>query len=101
VLAGDGATGQRGGCRVSLFLRALQPLERLGLKAIEVPTHPREGVDLSRVFRILETQQPKACWLMTNFQNPSGCSLPREKKRALVDRSYDLSNFHAVWVGFW
>ena len=29
------------------FYGALQALERLGLRAIEVPTHPREGVDLT------------------------------------------------------
>lgn len=67
------------------FYGALQSLERLQLKAIEVPTHPREGVDLSRLAHILENQRPKACWLMTNFQNPLGCSLSREKKHALVD----------------
>ena len=65
------------------FYAALQSLERLELKAIEVPTHPREGVDLSRLAHVLETQRPKACWLMTNFQNPLGCSLSREKKHAL------------------
>jgi DNA-binding transcriptional MocR family regulator len=67
------------------FYAALQTIERLGLRAIEVPTHPREGVDLLALAHVLETQQPKACWLMTNFQNPLGCSLPREKKRELVD----------------
>jgi DNA-binding transcriptional MocR family regulator len=67
------------------FYAALQALERLGVKAIEVPTQPRDGVELSTLSHILETQRPKACWLMTNFQNPLGCSLPREKKRALVE----------------
>jgi DNA-binding transcriptional MocR family regulator len=67
------------------FYGALQALERLELKAIEVPTQPREGVELSTLSHILETQRPKACWLMTNFQNPLGCTLPREKKRALVE----------------
>jgi DNA-binding transcriptional MocR family regulator len=67
------------------FYYALQALERLRMKAIEVSTHPREGVDLFGLARILETQHPKACWLMTSFQNPLGCSLPREKKQALVD----------------
>jgi DNA-binding transcriptional MocR family regulator len=67
------------------FYAALQAIERLGLKAIEVPTHPGEGVDLSVLSRIVEVQRPKACWLMTNFQNPLGCSLPLEKKHALVE----------------
>jgi len=67
------------------FYAALLAIERLGLKALEVPTHPHDGMDLSVLARILETQRPKACWLMTNFQNPLGCSLPQEKKRELVD----------------
>jgi DNA-binding transcriptional MocR family regulator len=67
------------------FYAALLSLERLQLKAIEVPTHPRDGVDLDILAHVLATQKPKACWLMTNFQNPLGCSLSREKKSALVE----------------
>ncbi|MFJ7567160.1 PLP-dependent aminotransferase family protein [Herminiimonas sp. NPDC097707] len=66
------------------FYAALQSLERNGLQAIEVPTHPREGMDLAALARVLERHQPKACWLMTNFQNPLGSLMPDEKKRDLV-----------------
>jgi DNA-binding transcriptional MocR family regulator len=74
------------------FYAALQALERIGLKAIEVPTHPREGIDLQALAIALERHQPKACWLMTNFQNPLGSLMPDEKKRALVE----LLTFHDV-----
>lgn len=67
------------------FYAALQALERIGLKAIEVPTHPREGVDLEAMALALERHKPKACWLMTNFQNPLGSSMSDEKKQALVE----------------
>jgi DNA-binding transcriptional MocR family regulator len=67
------------------FYAALQALERIGLKAIEVPTHPREGIDLEALAIALERHQPKACWLMTNFQNPLGSLMPDENKRALVE----------------
>lgn len=67
------------------FYAALQALERLELKAIEMPTHPSDGVELGRLDEVLQTHRPKACWLMTTFQNPLGYSMPREKKRALVD----------------
>jgi DNA-binding transcriptional MocR family regulator len=67
------------------FYGALQALERIGVKAIEVPTHPREGVDLAALALALEQHSPKACWLMTNFQNPLGSLMPDEKKRALVE----------------
>lgn len=66
------------------FYGALQSLEKMGLHAIEVPVHPREGLDLQALAVALERYHPKACWLMTNFQNPLGCLMPDEKKRALV-----------------
>lgn len=67
------------------FYAALQALERIGLKAIEVPTHPREGIDLDALTSVLQRHRPKACWLMTNFQNPLGSTMPDEKKQALVE----------------
>ncbi len=66
------------------FYGALQALERAGLQAIEVPTHPRDGMDLCALAAALERHRPKACWLMTNFQNPLGSLMPDEKKRELV-----------------
>ena len=67
------------------FYAALQALERVGLRAIEVPTHPREGIDLAAMARALERHRPRACWLMTNFQNPLGSLMPDAKKQALVE----------------
>lgn len=67
------------------FYAALQALERLGLRAIEVPTHCREGIDLGRLAQVLELYRPKACWLMTTFQNPLGSLMPATKKRDLVE----------------
>ncbi|KRC04557.1 GntR family transcriptional regulator [Hydrogenophaga sp. Root209] len=67
------------------FYAALQSLERMGLEVVEVPTHPREGIDLLALEHALERHRPKACWLMTNFQNPLGSLMPDYKKRALVD----------------
>ena len=67
------------------FYAALQALERVGLKAIEVPTHPRDGIDLKALAQALARHQPKACWLMTNFQNPLGSLMPEANKQALVE----------------
>lgn len=66
------------------FYVALQALQRLGLRAIEVPTHVREGIDLGRLSEVIELYRPKACWLMTTFQNPLGTLMPEMKKRDLV-----------------
>lgn len=66
------------------FYAALQAIERMGLKAIEVPSHPEHGIDLAALERAIQQHQPKACWLMTNFQNPTGSLMPTAKKQALV-----------------
>ena len=67
------------------FYMALQAMQRLGLRAIEVPTHVREGIDLGRLSQVIELYHPKACWLTTSFQNPLGSLMPEEKKRDLVE----------------
>jgi DNA-binding transcriptional MocR family regulator len=67
------------------FYVALQALQRLGLRAIEVPTHCREGIDLGRLAQVIDLYHPSACWLMTTFQNPLGSLMPEVKKRDLVD----------------
>jgi DNA-binding transcriptional MocR family regulator len=66
------------------FYAALQTLERMGLQAIEVPTHPGEGIDLAALEHAIARHGPKACWLMTTFQNPLGSLMPEAKKQALV-----------------
>lgn len=66
------------------FYAALQALERLNLRAVEVATHPRHGVDLESLAGVLQRHPVKACWFMPNFQNPLGSLMPEDKKRALV-----------------
>lgn len=67
------------------FYACLQALERLGLKAIEVATDPRDGIDLAALETAFARHRPTACWVMTNFQNPLGSAMDDDKKRALVD----------------
>ncbi|MET0808924.1 MAG: PLP-dependent aminotransferase family protein, partial [Pseudoxanthomonas sp.] len=66
------------------FYATLQALERNGLRAIEVQTHPRDGIDLDALETAISRHAPRACWLMPTFHNPLGCSMPEERKRALV-----------------
>ncbi len=67
------------------FYAALQSIERIGLRAVEVPSHPRDGVNLEAMEEAIVKHQPKACWIMTNFQNPLGSLMPDDKKKALVE----------------
>lgn len=66
------------------FYAALQAIERMGLRAIEVPSHPAQGIDLVALERAIQQHQPKACWVMTNFQNPTGSLMSSAQKQALV-----------------
>jgi DNA-binding transcriptional MocR family regulator len=67
------------------FYAALQALERRGLRAVEVETHPSLGVDLESLQRVLDAHDVKACWFMPTFQNPMGCTMPDDAKAALVE----------------
>jgi len=66
------------------FYGALQALERLRLKALSIATTPEQGIDLAALEQALNEYPVKACWLMTNSQNPLGFTLSPEKKAQLV-----------------
>ncbi|MEO8755067.1 MAG: PLP-dependent aminotransferase family protein, partial [Casimicrobiaceae bacterium] len=66
------------------FYAALQALERLGLKAIELPCERDTGLDLAALARTLRRQKVAACWCMPSFQNPLGCTMPAGNRRELV-----------------
>jgi DNA-binding transcriptional MocR family regulator len=51
---------------------------------VEVATDPREGIDLVALEQAITRHRPRACWVMSNFQNPLGSSLSEAKKKALV-----------------
>lgn len=64
------------------FYGALQALERLKLKALSIATDVREGIDLNALEQALKEYPVKACWIMTNSQNPLGFTLSAEKSAA-------------------
>src|SRR5581483_6947863 len=43
------------------FYGCLQAVEALGLKAIEIPTHPANGVDLGYLAGVLDKHSVRAC----------------------------------------
>jgi DNA-binding transcriptional MocR family regulator len=56
----------------------------LHLKAVEVATDPKEGVDLAALGELLARQTVAACWFMPSFQNPLGALMPVARRQALV-----------------
>lgn len=67
------------------FYGCLQAVEALGLKAIEIPTHPTHGVDIAYLARILDKHTVRACWFMTSFQNPLGALMPDDARKQLIE----------------
>jgi len=67
------------------FYAALQALERHSLRAVEIATHPRTGIDVAALAAVMERHPVKACWLMPNFQNPLGSLMPDDAKQALAE----------------
>lgn len=66
------------------FYGALQALERLRLKALSVATDVKEGIDLQALELALQDYPVKACWLMTNSQNPLGFTLTPQKAQLVA-----------------
>ncbi len=66
------------------FHASLQMIERRGLKVIEIPTHPREGVSVEALADALRRHPVKACLLMLNFQHPLGSLVPEARRRELL-----------------
>jgi DNA-binding transcriptional MocR family regulator len=66
------------------YFGVLQCIESAGLKAVEIPTHPRDGVSLDALAYALDAQPIAACLFVPNFNNPLGSCMPDAHKERLV-----------------
>jgi len=66
------------------FYGLLQAIDALGLKALEIPTHPRDGISLDALQLALDQWPVKACIVVPNYSNPLGYLMPDERKQKLV-----------------
>jgi DNA-binding transcriptional MocR family regulator len=60
-------------------------IEILNLRALELPTDSVTGIDLTALAQALKSRRVAACLLSSSFNNPLGCTMPDEKKRAVLD----------------
>jgi DNA-binding transcriptional MocR family regulator len=67
------------------YFGIVQLIESLGLKAIEIPTHPRTGMDLDALDRTLAARRIAACLAIPNFNNPLGSLMPESHQQRLVE----------------
>lgn len=74
------------------YFGTLRLLNSLGLRVLELPTHPETGVDPDDVRKAIEKHHIKACLFVTNFSNPLGFCMPDEQKKELVK----LLSFHGI-----
>ncbi len=70
----------------------LQLIEDLGLKAIEVPSDPRNGLNLDALEDLAGRFPIAALMCVVNFNNPYGSLMPDDAKQRLVD----LANRHGI-----
>jgi DNA-binding transcriptional MocR family regulator len=68
-----------------MYYGVLQVLESLNLRALEIPTHPRDGISLSALRFALEHNSIQACLVLSNFNNPLGSCIPDDNKQELVE----------------
>jgi DNA-binding transcriptional MocR family regulator len=67
------------------YYAMLHAIERMGMRAVEVPTDPKHGIDIAALEKVIKEQKIAACMVMPNFQNPLGFQMSDERKRELVE----------------
>jgi DNA-binding transcriptional MocR family regulator len=67
------------------YFGLLHAIEALSLKAFELPTEAAAGIDLGALENALKGGRIAACLLASSFNNPLGCTIPDEKKLAILD----------------
>jgi DNA-binding transcriptional MocR family regulator len=67
------------------YFGLLHAIEVLNLKAIELPTEAATGIDLAALAHALKSRRVAACLFASSFNNPLGCTMPDEKKLAVLD----------------
>lgn len=66
------------------YFGILSMVMELGLKAVEIPVVPGEGVCAEALAEAFAAHPVKACILQPNFQNPVGSVIPDDEKRRIV-----------------
>lgn len=66
------------------YYNFLQLIQELGLRALEIPASPSEGMSLEALGYALDHTPVHACVMISNFNNPLGSQMPDEKKKELV-----------------
>jgi DNA-binding transcriptional MocR family regulator len=67
------------------YFAIFQVMESHGLKVVEIPTDPLNGVDIDYLESAIPRFDIKACLFVSNFNNPLGSCIPDDRKKRLVE----------------
>jgi DNA-binding transcriptional MocR family regulator len=75
-----------------VYYTFLNSIQELGLKVLEIPSTPKEGLSVEVLAYALRHHPVRACLVIANFNNPLGSVMPDERKAELVRllRSHDV-----------
>ncbi len=66
------------------FVGLFQLIESLGFQALEIPSHPEEGLSIEALEMALEQWDIKAVAIVPTFSNPLGSNMPEVNRKRLV-----------------
>lgn len=66
------------------FFGILQMLAQLGLRALEIPSHPTDGLDLDVLQKMTKKYRIAVILSIPSFNNPIGSCQPQSHRKALV-----------------
>lgn len=92
VLAAFGQRGRTAVVEQPTFPHAMEALRRTGHRLVPTPVAPAEGPgaaagggwDAGHLIDILRTQRPAIAYLITDFHNPTGASMPELERARLA-----------------
>lgn len=67
------------------YFGILQVIESLGMQALEISTHPSDGIDPQELQKAVKQRKIAACVLMPTFNNPLGSTMPEENKQQIAE----------------
>lgn len=75
------------------FYGSMQTIQAMGLKALEIPTHPETGISIEALELALEQWPIKVVQLTPSCNNPLGYTMPNKNKERLMELAnhYDIS----------
>ncbi len=75
------------------FYGSMQTIQAMGLKALEIPTHPETGISLEALELALEQWPIKVVQLTPICNNPLGYTMPDDNKARLIElaNQYDIA----------